>query len=150
MFNQRELLQAKNINEIRAMMTQRGAGWKPTEKKASLIDRYLELTLSVQPNEVINADSTTHSNLNPKQAVSHQNTPEAIQSRLKWFLDRGLELTIEDDVWHMRRLIGERRGSDGQWYKAYREDSGTTRQPLDVIARCAEMVMQQSAATSVA
>lgn len=128
-----DILAQKPKNEIRSMLVQRGAGWMPWEDKKALINRYIELASIVQPNEKKRNDNkqdAVSEGKKPTTGNGHVESEKEILKALAQFKDDGLEIKLSDD------------GS--MWYFKYgkKEDSGTMRQPLKTIVRCAEMLMR--------
>ncbi len=122
----RELLEAKAMHEIRTMLAMRGAGFSKTEKKTDLIDRLMLMDMTIQPNEKKKEEAVKAKKSEPTPAV--KNTPEEIEKALESFVARGLVLTIDGDTWHVRRDT--------------KSDSGHVTVPLRLIQQSAAVLMR--------
>lgn len=124
---QREVLQAKKMHEIRSMLVDKGASWSAKEKKVDLINRFIEITATVQPNERLHKKEKT------KEEVIYPTVDEILEA-VRPLRDEGLNVSFTEDgtSWAFTAKKGSRT----------REDTGTTKQPLFVIKRCAEILVR--------
>lgn len=128
MILQREILQAKKQHEIRTMLTQYGASWSAKEKKTELIDRLIQISMTVQPNERVKKEEEK-----PKEVPSYP-TIDEILKEVQPYREHGLNVAFTEDgsAWLFSIV---KRGKTI-------EDTGTTKQPLSVIRRCADLLVR--------
>lgn len=126
-----DILQQKDIGELRAMLAQRGASWHPREKKTTLINRYIEISSITQPNEKKRMDETEVKD-KVKAPTPHQ-TIDDVLNALESHKAAGLMIKFNEEATMWRFTDGKR------------EDSGTMLQPLKTIVRCADMIVRPNA-----
>lgn len=141
----RDLLQTKTVGELRSTLVSMGANWHSKEKAPKLIDRIMELSLAVQPDQKLKEEQMQANRKYVPPVKPGPHSQEDVLKAVKPFTDRGLEAQFSPDgeTWHFQRnkkVINR----DGQTILVTKEDSGNMRIPLGNIKRCAEMVMGSS------
>ncbi len=118
-----ETLRTKSFEELKAIAVGIGLGISEGEKRQKLLSRIMEVTAQISPER-------------PKEEMAEKarqsvfsNTEDGVLEALQPYLERGLHITFSDGCFHMRA--------------GTKQDSGTLRQPLAVIARCAESLMRR-------
>ncbi len=108
----------ETIESIRNKLLQIGASYHHKEKLETLERRYSELTMAVQPNEVYKKAELVAIKEAPKYP-----TKKEVEEAIRPYIDRGLRAHVNDE----------------EFFFAFNEkqDSGTLKQPLEVIKRCA-------------
>lgn len=143
MIFQEDELKGKKIYEIRALMAQYGAGFKRTEKKAELIKRLIELKLTSQPNDKKGLE---------KEEIKKPELPwltkEQVIEAVMPFKLQGLKVSFSPDgtCWMFQFDCGMvlDRTLNTHVPKVL-TDSGTMKQSINVIKRCAQMLVRPDA-----
>jgi hypothetical protein len=134
-----ETLRSKNAEELKAIATGLGLGTPEGEKRQALLSRILEVTAQISPERPKSPErdysvgeevhTLSVNELAPHtQGCSISSLEEGILSALEKHIERGLNVEFKDNCFHMRA------GS--------KQDSGTIRQPLKVIVRCADALVR--------
>lgn len=148
MIFQRDLLQQKKQHEIRSLLVQHGASWHPTEKKSDLIDRLIMITMATQPDSKLKK----HEKVEP-MPVKYPTKDEVLEAtELHRSMGMKVNFSNDDTLWHFYIQKGTRKDHNAVsdinlsqeapvqiWGK---EDSGTMKQPLGIIVRCADMLVR--------
>lgn len=118
------VLKSKQLPELRSILASKGHKWHPREKAETLIQRIQQIDLVIQPSDKYTKEDTMKSK---KKTVSFNNTQEEILKEIQEYTDKGLKVDFLED---------------GCWTFSYKGamDSGTSKQPLSVIKRKAELV----------
>lgn len=147
----RDILESKEIPELRTILTQRGAGFHHKEKKETLINRILEVSMTAQPDIKHETQPTVQRRMPPAPLL----TQDEVMARVGHYKERGLQIKFSDDgrLWHFRRKAGVVRlksaGGLTSEQDVIKEDSGSMQQPLEIVERCAKMVMLGGAVSDV-
>lgn len=154
----RDILEGKTVDELRTMLVAKGAGYHHNEKQQTLIDRLLEITMTMQPTprepDMNMQTQQTATPLQPKGAIPAL-TPAEVMAKIEHYKSQGLQIKFSDDglLWHFKRHAGVLREKDKAGVITERpiikEDSGTMRQPLERIVACAKHVMAGGALSDV-
>ncbi|MDP9195204.1 MAG: hypothetical protein M3O22_00270 [Pseudomonadota bacterium] len=120
-----ETLRTKSFDELKAIAVGIGLGISEGEKRQRLLSRIMEVTSQISPER---PKEEMAEKARSRQSV-FSNTKDGVLEVLHPYLERGLHVTFSDGCFHLRA---------GQ-----KEDSGTLKQPLAVIVRCAESLMRR-------
>lgn len=149
----RDILASKTRDELRTMLVQKGASYHHNEKAEKLIDRLLEISMTLQPDfkEPPVQQQTQPRKVEPITPA----TQEQVMEKIQHFKDQGLQVKFSEDgkQFHFRRKAGVLREKDKSGLITERpiikEDSGTMMQPLERIVKCAQHVMAGGAMSDV-
>lgn len=157
----RDQLEAMKMPELKQLALQEGLDASPFgERKETLIDRIM-LKAAQEPINDKNPNEQ-HYDDDPKPQADEQEPQrpaadydvnavpiEEIRKACAGYILRGMKLFYNDDdkTWQMRvrlrdRVVRDSRDGTTKIYENWKEDSGTCRQPLEVIKRQARILMQ--------
>lgn len=125
--NKEYLVENYEIDGLRAIAIDYGVELHPKLKNTGkAADQILEVALTDIRKEQI--DNDMRDTMPPAKVVAPENDQSAIMTALQPYIDRGLKVKIEDDVFEMK--LGRQT------------DSGNVRQPIKNITACAERIMR--------
>lgn len=124
-----EFLSGKTRDQLRTIATGLGMGYHHREKEATLANRIIEVSQTMQPRaNPLNPSVQTPIYKVPPVMLMQDQVMAAIKPRL----DQGMQARFSHD------------SSSWQFKFGDKEDSGTMTQPLETIVRCAEFLCRQS------
>lgn len=141
MIYQEALLKAKSKNELRQMMVAAGAEYRLTEKKSDLIQRLIELSLTAQPTDRLEPEKVEDK---PKPEVPWL-TKEEVNDAVMSYKLQGLKVSFSPDskCWMFQFDCGMSFDPTTKLYgPRVLTDSGTMKQPIEVVKRCAHMLVR--------
>lgn len=139
MIFQEDELKTKRIGEIRSILAQKGAEFKRTETKADLIKRLIELNFTSQPSDKITEEAK------PKRPEDYWLTKEQVLEAVTSQRLQGLKCSFSPDEknWMFQFDCGMVLDKTiNSYVPRVLTDSGTMKQPLNIIKRCAVMLVR--------
>lgn len=124
----KELMNIKPMAEVRQIATGLKLGWAKDEKKASIIDRIVELQSTAQPSDIKPVEPKQEAVALPQ--VSEKLEEAIILDAVKAYRAKGMHVSFNEHGWKFK--LGNR------------EDSGNYSIPITTVRRCAEMVCKAS------
>ena len=159
MIASRAELEATKMSNLKQLVVQIGGERSlPAESKANLIDRIL-FEMSKQPTsplEKMEQAQKENDSIQPnKTDATHHCTIEEVIKAVNPFILRGMKVFYNDgdDTWLFRVQIKSSSVRDTNTgnvsvIERWRDDSGTMKQPLATIKRCASILMQNAPAST--
>lgn len=143
-------LETMKMAELRNLMGTIGGSSEAGESKEALINRIL-LQAAKQPDADPPADEDPRLPKNTKVIESHEVTLEQLKTAIQPYILRGMKFfyNANEKTWLFRiklkaYQIRDTNSGETRLQERWRDDSGTMKQPITTIIRCASLLMQNA------